>query len=58
MKGGKGVEIRVERKNGSVRYGGREKKGRVKVGENREREGNGAMDLFFFIFFSPCDYVE
>ena len=41
MKGGKGVEIRVERKNGSVRYGGREKKGRVKVGENREREGNG-----------------
>jgi hypothetical protein len=41
MKGGKGVEIRVEIKNGSVRYGGREKKGRVKFGENREREGNG-----------------
>jgi hypothetical protein len=41
MKGGKGVEIRVEIKNGSVRYGGREKKGRDKVREGLSLEKIG-----------------
>ena len=41
MKGGKGVEIRVERKNGSVRYGGREKKGRDKGREGLRLEKIG-----------------
>ena len=41
MKGGKGVEIRVERKNGSVRYEGREKKGRDKGREGLRLEKIG-----------------